>query len=67
MSNFARMSVSILVFGHLKDMYKDDPNFKESYEACDNLVSRDKTPWTKYMLHDGFILEAANYVFPNAP
>jgi hypothetical protein len=35
--------VKTLGFEHLKDMYHDDPNFKEVYEACVNHVLRDKS------------------------
>ena len=34
----------MLGFNHLKEMYKDGPYFKEIYEACENLVSRDRSP-----------------------
>ena len=37
--------VTILGFDHLKEMYRDDPNFKEIYEPCENPVSRDKSTW----------------------
>ena len=37
-------------FNHLKEMYKDDPYFKETYEACEILVRRDRIPWIDYML-----------------
>ena len=35
--------VKTLRFEHLKEMYCDDPYFKESYEACVNPVLRDKS------------------------
>ena len=35
--------VKTLGFEHLKDMYCDDPDFKEAYEACENPVLRDKS------------------------
>jgi hypothetical protein len=31
-----------LGFEHLKEMYHDDPDFKEAYEACVNLVLIDR-------------------------
>jgi hypothetical protein len=33
--------VKTLGFEHLKDMYYDDPDLKEAYEACENPVLRD--------------------------
>ena len=35
--------VKTLGFEHLKDMYCDDLDFKEAYEACENLVLRDRS------------------------
>jgi hypothetical protein len=34
--------VKTLGFDHLKEMYHDDPDFKEAYEACVNHVLRDR-------------------------
>jgi len=36
--------VNVVGFDELKHMYKDDPNFKEAYAACENPVSRDRNP-----------------------
>jgi hypothetical protein len=35
--------VNTLGFEHLKEMYSDDPNFKEAYETCENPVLRDRS------------------------
>jgi hypothetical protein len=35
--------VKSLGFDNLKDMYRDDSDFKEAYEACENLVLREKS------------------------
>ena len=35
--------VKTLGFKHLKEMYCDDPDFKEAYEVCANHVLRDKS------------------------
>jgi hypothetical protein len=37
--------VKTLGFDHLKEMYHSDPDFKEAYEACANLVLRDRIQW----------------------
>jgi hypothetical protein len=37
--------VETLRFEHLKEMYHEDPDFKESYEACENPLLRDKSLW----------------------
>jgi hypothetical protein len=35
--------VKTLGFEHIKEMYHDDPDFKEAYEACANPVLRDRS------------------------
>jgi hypothetical protein len=42
--------VKTLGFEHLKEMYCDDPDFKEAYEACENIVLRDRSQWTEYLI-----------------
>jgi hypothetical protein len=37
--------VKTLGFEHLKDIYCDDPDFEEAYEACVNPVLRDMSQW----------------------
>jgi hypothetical protein len=42
--------VKTLGFDNLKEMYRDDPDFKEAYEASENLALRDRGQWTEYMI-----------------
>ena len=49
--------VETLGFEHLKDMYCDDPDFKEAYEACENIVLRDRSQGTKYLIQDGLLFK----------
>jgi hypothetical protein len=39
--------VKTLGFDNLKEMYRDDADFKESYEACENPVLIDRSQWTE--------------------
>jgi hypothetical protein len=42
--------VKTLGFDNLKEMYTDDPDFKEAYEAAENSILRDRSQWTEYMI-----------------
>jgi hypothetical protein len=37
--------VKTLGFDSLKDMYRGDPDFKDAYEACENIVLRNISQW----------------------
>ena len=45
--------VNTLGFDDLKEMYRDDANFKGSYAACENTVAGKKSQWLDYMIHEG--------------
>jgi hypothetical protein len=49
--------VKTLGFDSLKDMYRDDPDFKDAYEACENPVLRDRIQWIEYMVQDGLLFK----------
>jgi hypothetical protein len=42
--------VKSLGFDNFKEMYRDDPDFKEAYEVSENPVLRDRSQWTEYMI-----------------
>ena len=56
--------VTILGFNDLKEMYRDDLDFKEIYEACEIPVSRDRSPWTQYMLQEGLLFKGSELCIP---
>jgi hypothetical protein len=41
-----------LGFDDLRDMYRDDPDFKEVYEATENPILKDRSQWTEYMIQE---------------
>jgi hypothetical protein len=36
-------------------MCRDDPDFKEAYEASENPILRDRSQWKEYMIQDGLL------------
>jgi hypothetical protein len=56
--------VKTLGFEHLEDMYHDDVDFKEAYEACVNLVLRDKSQWIEYMIQEGLLFRGHQLCIP---
>jgi hypothetical protein len=57
-------TVKTLGFDNLKDMYRNDPDFKEAYEASGNLILRDKSQWTEYMIQDGLLFRGNQLYIP---
>jgi hypothetical protein len=51
--------VKILGFYRLKDMYRDDSDFKDAYEACENHVLRDRSQWVEYLILDGLLFKGS--------
>ena len=42
--------VKTLGFDNLKEMYRDDADFKEACEACENPLLRYRIQWIKYLI-----------------
>jgi hypothetical protein len=53
-----------LGFEHLKEMYCDDPYFKEAYEACENPMLRDKIQWEEYLIQYGLLFKYCQLCIP---
>jgi hypothetical protein len=47
--------VKTLGFDDIRDMYADDPDFKEVYEAAENPVLMDRSQWMDYMIQEGLL------------
>jgi hypothetical protein len=58
--------VKTLGFDNLKEMYRDDPNFKEAYEACENPILIDRSQWTEYMIQDGLLFRGNQLCIPKS-
>ena len=57
-------TVNTLGFDNLKEMYRDDPNFKKAYEASENPIPRDRSQWIEYMIRDGLLFTGNQLCIP---
>jgi hypothetical protein len=56
--------IKTLGFDNLKEMYRDDLDFKEAYEASENPILRDRSQWTEYMIQDGLLFRGNQLCIP---
>jgi hypothetical protein len=54
-----------LGFENLRDMYAGDADIREAYEAAENLVLRDRSPWIDYMIQGGLLFRGNQLCIPN--
>ena len=52
-------------FDNLRDMYVGDADFAEAYEAAENPVLRDQSPWINYMIQEGLLFRGNQLCIPN--
>jgi hypothetical protein len=57
--------VKTLGFENLKDMYADDVDFGEAYEAAKTPVLRDRIPWIDYLIQDGLLFKGNQLCIPD--
>jgi hypothetical protein len=57
--------VKTLGFENLRDMYTGDAYFREVYEAAENPVLRDRSPWIDYMIQEGLLFRGNQLCIPN--
>jgi hypothetical protein len=56
--------VKTLGFDDLRDMYRDDPDFKEAYEVAENPILRDIGQWIEYMIEEGLLFKGNKLCIP---
>jgi hypothetical protein len=56
--------VKTLGFDDLRDMYKNDPGFKEAYEETENPILRDRSQWVEYMIQEGLLFKGNQLCIP---
>jgi hypothetical protein len=49
--------VKTLGFDNLRDICRDNSDFRDTYEACGNHVLRDRSQWIEYLIHDGLLFK----------
>jgi hypothetical protein len=56
--------VKTLGFDDLRNMYIDDPDFKEAYEATENTILKDRSQWVEYMIQEGLLFRGNQPCIP---
>ena len=56
--------IQVLVFEHLKDLYQTDVDFKEAYEAFQNPLLRNNSPWLDYKLQEELLFKGGQLCVP---
>jgi hypothetical protein len=56
--------VKTLGFDDLGNMYRDDPYFKEAYEAVEKPILKDRSQWTEYMIQEGLLFKGNQLCIP---
>ena len=49
--------IQVLGFHYLKELYKDDIDFQEAFEAFPFPNTRDRSPWSEYMLQEDLMFK----------
>lgn len=61
----AGFSCKYLGFDYSKDLYEDDVDFCEAFEASKNLVGRDNNPWRHFILKDSLLFKNNQLYIPH--
>eukprot|EP00253_Pinus_taeda_P035912 PITA_35912 len=61
---FQESAAHVLGFKHLKDLNEMDADFKEDYEACQNLLLRDNSPWLDYNMQERLLFKGGQLCIP---
>lgn len=56
--------VQVTMFDSMKELYEDDVDFKEAFEACKNPAVRDRTRWLEFMIQDGLLFKGNQLCIP---
>jgi hypothetical protein len=58
--------VKTLGFDRLKDMYRNDSDFQDAYEAFENIFLRDRRHWIEYLIQDGLLFKGNQLCIPKS-
>ena len=60
------MQVEVVGFDELKNLYPKDPNFVETWKACKEPITLDKTRWLDYLTQDGMLFKGSQLCIPRS-
>jgi len=57
--------IQVMGFENLKYFYQNDTDFKEAYEACQNPLLRNNSPWLNYNLQEKLFFKGGQLFIPD--
>ena len=60
------MSVEVVGFDELKNLYPEDLDFVEAWKACKEPVTLDRTRWLHYMIQDAMLFKGSKLCIPRS-
>ena len=56
--------IQVFGFKFMKELYDQDSDFQEAFEACKSPVQYDRCKWAKFMIQDGFLFRNNQLCIP---
>ena len=60
------MQVEVVGFDELKNLYPEDPNFVEAWNACKEPIAIGRTRWLDYLVQDGMLFKDSQLCIPRS-
>ena len=61
-----KMQIEVVGFKELKNLYPEDPDFGEAWNACKEPVTLDRTKWLDFIIQDDMLFRGSHLCIPRS-
>ena len=61
-----QMQIEVVGFKKLTNLYREDPNFAESWKACTVPITLDRMKWLDFIIQDGMLFKGNQLCIPRS-